>query len=465
MAGIGFTLRKLVRRDDLFGMVSAHTHAAFASAGPWLFTVLALGLIGLTLPAMPSTLDFINFRIIIIYNFAFSLILAAPFYMVITRILADAIHARDVHAAPGMLLGTLVALFITNAIPAWLFYVCYVDLPFSVQLSAVINLLLVSAVWVVGVFLSALKDYMAITRAFLVGMLLAVVCATWLADSYSTVGLLNGFSIGIAYIVFSVVANILAEYHYSFERPFGFLPFMKKYWELAAAGVCYSIAMWIDKCIMWFAPEAEVLPSHMRQYPDYDSAMFLAYLTIVPSMAAFLISVETRFFEKYLKFYRDILEHANLERIEKNMTSIIDALMMSARNFVVLQGSISFVVILIASKLFEVLNINYMQLGIFRVGVIGVFFHAMFLFLTIVLAYFDARRLALLMQALYMVLNAVLTYWLMGYGFPYYGYGYFLASLIVFVVTALLTFRHVKSLPYHAFITNNQSLVKKAVRF
>ncbi len=42
MAGIGFELNKLARRDDLMGIAGAYLHSAFAIAGPWLFTVVAL---------------------------------------------------------------------------------------------------------------------------------------------------------------------------------------------------------------------------------------------------------------------------------------------------------------------------------------------------------------------------------------------------------------------------------------
>ena len=42
MAGIGFALRKLARRDDLLGILQGYAHSALVSAGPWVFTVLSL---------------------------------------------------------------------------------------------------------------------------------------------------------------------------------------------------------------------------------------------------------------------------------------------------------------------------------------------------------------------------------------------------------------------------------------
>lgn len=464
MAGIGFVLRKLARKDDLLGLLGAYTHSAFASTGPWIFTVMALAGIGLLELHLSDAMEFVNFRIIIIYNFAFSLVMAAPVYMVATRCLADAIHNRIVTSAPGMLMGCLMLLYAFQLPIVAAFYLGYVDLPVGVQLSAIANFFLISSIWVISMFLTALKDYMAVTRAFGIGMILAVVCAAWLVDPYSTAGMINGFSIGLAFIMFSMIANVLAEYEYRVYRPFGFLTYFKKYWELAAAGFCYSVAIWIDKWIMWFAPEAEMLPSGMVQYPNYDSAMFLAFLTIVPSMALFIFSVETNFFEHYLKFYRDLLQHATLKRIRENQKGIMASITTSSRNFIILQGVVCFVAIALAPKIFDFFGVNYLQMGIYRIGVLAVLFHALFLYLTILLAYFDSRRIALLTQGIFMLLNGVFTYISMKAGFPYYGYGYFGAALVAFGVTAIFTFRHVKNLPYHTFITNNQSVENKVIR-
>ena len=100
--------------------------------------------------------------------------------------------------------------------------------------------------------------------------------------------MLLGFSGGLAYILFLLIARVLAEYPYQVAHPFRFLSQFRQYWELALGGLLYNAAIWVDKWVMWFAPDSEVLASGMVSYPDYDTAMFLAYLSIVPSMAVFV---------------------------------------------------------------------------------------------------------------------------------------------------------------------------------
>jgi polysaccharide biosynthesis protein PelG len=220
----------------------------------------------------------------------------------------------------------------------------------------------------------------------------------------------------------------------------------------------YNVAIWIDKWIMWFAPEADTPASRLVTFSNYDSAMFLAYLTIVPSMAMFILSVETGFYEHYLKFYRDIQQLATLRQIQENWRRIMRNLLTSARGFIILQGSICTMVILTSAKLFDSLQINYLQLGIFRFGVLGTMFQVFSLFILIILSYFDHRRATLIIQVIFLISNASFTWVCLKLGFRFYGYGYFLASMVTFVCAALITMRYVNDLIYHTFITRNASV-------
>lgn len=458
MAGIGFVLKKLAAKDNLLGVLSAYTHAALASSGPWLFTVLALGGITLFFADMFDNAQLLNFRVVVVYNFAFSLVLSAPVFMVMTRYLADRIHIHNVTSTPSVMLGSLIVLYLIQMpIVAW-FYLCYVELTMAMRIAALVNVFLITSVWSLGVFLTALKDYNAVTRSFGIGMLIAVIMAQLFKEHYGDAGMLNGFSMGLTYVVFSLVSRIFAEYSYRLGNPFEFFPWFRKYWELAVAGAAYNAAIWVDKWIMWFAPESILLPSKMRMYPDYDSAMFLAYLTIVPAMAVFIFSVETNFFERYQRYYEDILDHMPLKKIRQNHKAIVDSILTSARNFILVQGTFCFLAIVLAAKLFEWLNFSFLQIGMFRLGTLGSFFHVLMLFELIILAYFDNRKAAMWLQLFFLGSNIVLTLWSMDQGFNFYGYGYFLSAMLSFLLTSFVVFSHTRKLTYHSFITSNNAL-------
>jgi len=463
MAGIGFVLRKLYREDNLSGLVKACFHSAVASTGPWLFTVLALASIGAISKNIVDIPTLFSFRVILIYNFSFSLVLSGPVFLVATRFLADAIYRHDVSKAPGMLLGALIVLWSVELLVICPFYLLYADISLPMAISAIINFLLLSAVWLMGIFISALKNYQLITRSFLVGMMIAVLACIALAKPYGAVGMLNGFSIGISIIISLLAGNVLAEYPYPIIQPFFFLRYFRKYWELALSGLIYNMAIWVDKWIMWFSPEAVKMPSGMVIYPYYDSAMFIAYMTTIPAMAMFLFNSETHFFEHYMRFYRDIEQKVSFARIQKNHQAIARSIFGSTGHFLLLQGSIAFLGVLMAPEIIALVHGNYLQIGILRYGLLGSLFQVLTLFMLILLSYFDSRKSSLCIQLVFLVTNGLFTWGSIQAGFSYYGYGYFLSSLFTFILAAIVMTKYVLRLPYHTFITTNESVRQAAI--
>lgn len=458
MAGIGFALRKLARRDDLLGIVQGYAHSAFITSGPWMFTILALAGINVIGRTIVEDADLARFRVVVIYNFCFSVVLTGPLVLVATRFLADAIYAKRVEVAPGMLLACLGLANAVSALTAGPFYLLLSGLPAGMALAAIANFVVVAGIWVVSIFLSALKDYVTVTVAFAAGMFAGFVGSALLGAWLGPVGMLWGFTAGLAAIEFALIARVFAEYPYRVARLFDFLAYFRRYWDLALIGLVATLAVWVDKWIMWFAPEREVVTGAMVIYTPYDSAMFMAYLTIVPALTLFTVNIETRFFEHYQAFYRDIQRHATWAQIERNHRLIVTALLESSRNLVILQGAVCALAIFLAPAIVGALGLHFQQIGMFRFGALGALFQVLFLVCTVVLSYFDLRRRNLLAQTVYLVANGLFTLLFSDLGFAWYGYGYFMASLVAFVVAYLMVADALRRLPYFAFVANNPSV-------
>jgi uncharacterized membrane protein len=123
-----------------------------------------------------------------------------------------------------------------------------------------------------------------------------------------------------------------------------------------------------------------------------------------------------------------------------------------------LQLTLALCVIALSPSLLGMLDLHASQLGMFRLGVMGAAFHAIFLFLTIVLAYFDLRRQVLLVHGLFFALNAGGTLLTLSLGEAWYGYGYVLASVVTAAAAALSAMNAVGRLPYLTFVANNPAL-------
>lgn len=457
MAGIGFALQALSRKGTLSARFAAFAISAVIAVGPWLFTVLSVAGINMATVSNTGLQALAEMRIILIYNFSISLVLSGPIAIVTTRFLADGLYARDMSRAPGALFAALALTLAMQAPVACWLYLFEARLSPQMQMIAIVSYLIVACLWVVAVFLSALKDYVTVTISFAVGLLASFALCLALSD-YGAEGLLCGFSAGLALALFTLLARILAEYPTRITAPWALLDYFRQYPELALSGLVYNAGIWVDKWIMWASPEAIRPASNLVSYPAYDGAMFAAQLTMVPAIALFVYTVETKFFLAYRTFYRTIERHGTLAKIETAHREIMRTLSRSSQALGGLQLTLALCVIALSPTLLDLLDLHASQLGMFRLGVIGAAFHSIFLFLTIVLAYFDLRRQVLIIHCLFFALNAGGTVMTLFLGEPWYGYGYVLASVITSAAAALAAMNAVSRLPYLTFVANNPAL-------
>ena len=122
---------------------------------------------------------------------------------------------------------------------------------------------------------------------------------------------------------------------------------------------------------MWLSPEGRTFGGLMRQYPLYDSAMFLAFLTMVPAIALFTVFVKTEFLDHYRAFYASIEQHGTLAQIRRNHQRIVDSLLAGGRQLLILQVVVSVSVAVLAPAIIELARLHYVQLSIFRLGTLG----------------------------------------------------------------------------------------------
>jgi len=459
MAGIGYALEKLILRDDLLGSFQSYTIGAIVSAGPWLFTIISLVGINLIVTDLLSVDQLSTFRIILIYNYSFSLVLSGPIIVITTRYFADQIYKNNVDQTPAIMLLALGLSYSVGIVVAVPFYIFFAELPVSIVMLAITNYLLITSVWVVTIFVTAIKEYRNYILSYAAGMLIAFFGGIYFFKLFNLSGLLFGYNLGLTVIIFSIIAKVLFTYPYEIQWPQKLIAYFKQYWELSLFGLFISAGIWIDKWIMWFSPEQQVVADVMVYNPDYDTAMFLAYLSILPSLAYFLVSSETGFNRRYQEYYQSIKCHATFSLIQVKHRCIIDYLIVNFRNIFLLQAAISLVAIIIAPHIILFFEGHYLQLGMLRFGILGAFFYVFLLFISTLLLYFDLRRLNLLLALTFLILNGSCTYWFMQSGYAYYGYGFFLASLVSFIVGLIILSNVLLKLPYYTFIKNNPSAI------
>ena len=446
MAGIGFKLQRILHEDSYTSTARGYLYAAILSAGPWLFTITSLALIGPLTATVLGDADQNLFRSLVIYAYMLSLATCGPGQMIASRHLADRMWLKDREAilpAYATLLGLTLA--IQTAIGFGL--TSFLGLPWLQRVGATELYAVVSALWITLTFLSAAKDYERIALAFGVGCAVSTGAAVVMGHTGGVVGCLHGFTLGQVLTLLLLIGRILIEFGGT-RRAFDLdvLRAAPRYFDLALMGLLYNLGIWVDKLVFAYAAESgraggmDILPG-LRVNPVYEGAMFLAYLTIVPALALFLIRIETSFYLGYRELFAAILEHRPLRAVKERVREVRERLSLSITRLLKLQGLVTALCVLGGPALLDALGVDPLMSMLFRVACLGAFAHALFLLLVIALLYLERRKTALYLCLTFCALNAGLSWLSLQWGIAWHGYGY-LAAAAAGVVAGYLALDH-----------------------
>ncbi|MFC1537527.1 exopolysaccharide Pel transporter PelG [Gemmatimonadota bacterium] len=452
MAGIGFHLKKMLDQESYFSTLKAYLYSANVSSGPWIVSILVIGLLGV-IQAENVPFQQINvFRATLIYIYAFSLIVVGLLQMPLTRYLADLLFNKDIqmylpaYCASLIITGVLQGLI---AIPA---FFLFTDWSVNYALHAVICYLVVSFIWIAMIFVSAVKDFKTISWAFVIGGLVSVAAAHYLGRVWGPEGYLMGYTLG-QFIIFLVLTMRLAvEFPTNLAVNFEFLRYFKLFPTLIMIGFLYNMAIWVDKFVFWFGPTGEQVDAFLYSYTIYDAPMFMAYLTIIPSLAIFLMHIETDFFQHYKGYYGAIVNKKSLATILAQKRSMVRSIMQNIRRLLKFQGVISLIAILAVPLVITRLNLSWLSLTVLKIGILAAFLQVLLLFLSILLLYFEFRLEALILNLMFFVLNGGLTWLTLLLGPLYYGYGYLTACFFTLLTGLILFDYKIKNLEYLTFM-------------
>lgn len=455
MAGIGFKLQKLASEDNFSGLLRAYFHSAVIAVGPWMMIVISISTVVTFLPSVFSIKDLNGFMSIFMYNLCSSFIITGPLYMITARYVSDCLYLRYMDPIPGICVTSAMVLVAPGLFLATVFYLFYATMSPITTILSIVNFFLLSQTWMTMLFLGLLQDFRAITLSWLLGMALSIVLSLYFASLYQVDGILIGINIGLCFLVASLTAQVLTEYPHPYKKPNCYQYYFAYYNDMFWSGLFFFGSMWVDKLIMWGAPEAITHLNNLKTYPIYDGGMFLSYLTIVPVMALFVFDLETNFYLVYVEYVSYIETNAPYSFIEDTRKIIVSEILENGRSFIILQGAITIIAIIFAPHIIEALAVDYLELSIFRLGAIGAFFSSLNFFIVIIFSYFDSQDNMLRVTSTMFLSNIIATLVSLHLGFAFYGYGYCFSMIFSFFVAAILFINFLDKLNYHIFISNN----------
>lgn len=453
MAGIGFELQKIKSSGTYTGMLGAYAYAGIISSGPWIISILSLvGLTALLQPVLPRE-GLQLFTTTVTYVYAMALILVGPLQLVLVRYAADQLAgATAAKIFPSYLAALAIMAALSTAAGIGFFMFGMGDTPFACRSAACALLVYLSCIFITANYLTALPDYKSVVAGFCIGY--AASCAAAYGGSLwaGAAGALCGFAAGHALLFFAVLAALAKGLGRQTAPDWSILAYVRAFPSLILCGLLYNFGMWVDKIMFWWFSRQHVqICGLMYAVPDYDKAIYLSLLSIVPGLTVFFLDIETDFARHYKSFFRAVLEDGSLDQIVQERRAIAVSLREGMYRLFKVQAVVTAGLVLFADRIASIVGIGAVQLGIFRITLFGAFLLVVFLSLLTALFYADDRRSALACCAVFVVANAALSLATLLKNEAWYGFGFVIAAGLGMIIAGWRVNRRMGELEYYIF--------------
>ena len=455
MAGIGFELRKILKEDRILSFAKVYGYSAILSSGPWVISIVAILLVGfINLANMGAQSDAFRFQVVVTYAIALasSLIVTGILQLPFTRYVADLIfNKREDEILPSFFGAIFLAwaLGLPFVIPLYLWVFEGQSLLFIIGVVA--TFLVLCGVWISSILAASLKYYKSVVWSYLIAYAGIVVLSYYFGNTIEM--LITIYFIGNAVLLIFLMTFIIKSYDSTIFMKIDFFMQPNFYWTLGIAGLAYNLGAWVDKFIFWYHPATghEVI-GRLNASVVYDMPIFIAYLSIIPGMAIFFFRLEFDFAQKYDLFYDAVRSGGTLGTIKKYQNEMIEVVRHAIHEILMVQGIVDIILFLSAPKVFEILKIPQLYLGLLYILSIGAMLQLAFMSIQAILYYLDRKKVAMWLSIAFFVFNTILTYISIDMGPSFFGYGYTVSLLIVFVISLIVIRNEMNRLDYETFM-------------
>ncbi len=407
MAGIGFTLRKVIGKGSIGGTVGAILSGIFIVAGPWLISLISMLIIQTAFLRFKFGEAGV-FQVSVLYSYAVSLSLFSGVHHHFTRIVSDlAWEGKHGQSTTWMLRFALFVMVLSIGIGG----LASSLLPYEAALNAFLYKIslvtlfgAINVLWIVMLFISLLRDYRTISLVFGFGMVLSIIGALYLSSSYGAAGAVLGYAFGILLIdMIFILMGIKAHPPVIPDDGWSAFPkYAKKYSALIFSGFFFYAGQWLDKFYFWLTRGTAVPGTVLRTYDVYDMAVYIAGLSIIPGLVYFIIITETQLYTD-LRHFLFSLNHSSWTRIQRARQRLNASLKYELRDQSLLQLACTLAIA------FVLLRMGFGSIAKPELWLSLGAAYAQFTLLTILVFqyYFELYRRALATAALYFFLNGL----------------------------------------------------------
>lgn len=447
---------------SLLRPVRTFAGAVVIAAGPWLVSVVALAIVSVTMTPVLGFEAVEDLRLTVVYAFCLAPLVAGPVGAIAARLIAAEVDGGEIRQAPALfLVAAIGSALVAEGLALGLVLLLGIK-PFEVAAAFVFLTGAAALLWTSFAALTALKAYRLLIWSFSGGMAVAVGCIMLATrGEIDTEILIWSFTAGIALCVCLAVIRmrfVAAGSGGDLMRALRHtLCEIRRLWPLGLGVVFAVAAAWVDKWVYWLTPEAARSAAGFVYFSPYDTVMFVAHLTAIPTYAALLLFHDSDLRSGVETFRARLKDRSTYERMRQSVEALGQAVWSGVFSIVFLQAAVTTCMVLMAPALAKALDFSFDQLLTFRVGLIAVSLHAFFYLSCAVVLVCSRARVFLILQAAFLVLNLVAS--LVFYaGIGMSAYAFFASALVMAVVAFFVAYRALMKFDYLTFLGENDSL-------
>ncbi|MBM7642965.1 exopolysaccharide Pel transporter PelG [Streptococcus loxodontisalivarius] len=373
MAGIGFAINKIVKEQSYKSKIRAFSYASIVTLVP-----LILG--EMVLIAAYALAEVAKFHItdrnlmvaIMTYGMLASMLfngLSAP---VISRFVSDKLFQKDLSHLLTVFWGSQISLVLFGA-SIYGIFILISGIGFGYGLLAWLLFCELLLSWNAMNFLTVLKDYLGIMKAFGLTIVITLLMGALflLIKLPAVMAVLCGIVMG--YAGFNLLAAILLYRHFPqeihWEHFFDFLTYFDDFWQLALGGFLTQVGLIGHIVVIWFSPIGQQVKGLFYIAPYYDLTVFLASLTMLATTISFIVSLEVDFYKAYRHYYTSFSRGASLTQLRQAEKEMMDCLNSGLKRTVWIQLLVTLVMISIGTVVLSALPLGFNNTinGYFRI--------------------------------------------------------------------------------------------------
>lgn len=444
------------------GPVRRFAGATVVAVGPWIVFVLTLAIISINSAPVLGRAGLEDLRVTVTYAFCFAPLAAGPIGLAAAEL---ARRSREGEFDIPVFDISRVALVLAGGASALLALVISLSLgiaPTGAALSFVLLSAAAAMLWVCFAVLSALKLFRLLILAFLGGICLTVAGTVAIVRLAPSVDLLLWcFAAGLIFCIAQSLNHLHRRYHRSPDRVRQALILLRhEIWRrrTLCAGVTLAlVGIWTDKWAFWLSPDAMRSPAGFLHFSRYDSVMFVAHLSMIPTFSNMLMLRDRELSVAFRSVQRQMQNHASHKAVRQAIAILAMAARTGGFKLLFVQATIAGMLVLAAPWIAKAMSFDFQQFLVLRVALVALFLYSIFYVASLLLVMCGRIRHFLLVQMVFVVSNVAFSIIFINQaGFT--AYPLFLSSLISAAIAWPLAFKSISAYDFYYLLGENESL-------